>query len=551
MSSRRPRVKPVANLAPRKPKGDISVESNLNVIETVSHQIEDTTIKSVAVNKIENDKVLSKADEICSIVDETEKTTEIKPISQESRRRIKPTVNISGAAKKSRLGKNIEDIKNISLRFDKEDSEKSFIVNKREDPSSNNEKHTDISIHTEVEPTLNNSNVSVANSINDEESKVRNVPKRHKIKPKVVIPTDRKTVNIVKSSEGKYLETDQIAIENITANNEKNVISSTVPECMTTENTILIAEKPPPTPESIDDSVFKSPQYYPNIRSVPSYNRIQSNVETIPPNHTDNNNIYKDDLKCPLSPTKVRQRIKPTPFFGNRRNSIQGREDNEELPRRQRNLSTSSNHSTQSYNISKSINSPYNRIRTESACSNASDISMVREIMTSGQPAKKVRTSHKNEETNRMSDAKREFRSKFGLDVPDKTQLTMFDMIYYNPVTNPMKNPAIKEEKDRRSNSGSSITSINTKRKIPTPLPLEKREETETAMPVPQLKIGPDGEIVIDEKSLVIETTDQKEAKKNLLNADIVYDDEFSGSMYLLLSFLIQDYFITYLIHIL
>lgn len=47
--------------------------------------------------------------------------------------------------------------------------------------------------------------------------------------------------------------------------------------------------------------------------------------------------------------------------------------------------------------------------------------------------------------------------------------------------------------------------------------------------PVPQLKLGANGEIVLDEKSLVIETTGDKEARETLANADIVYDDEFSG----------------------
>lgn len=55
----------------------------------------------------------------------------------------------------------------------------------------------------------------------------------------------------------------------------------------------------------------------------------------------------------------------------------------------------------------------------------------------------------------------------------------------------------------------------------------------ETKMPVPQLKLGPNGEIMLDEKSLVIETTGDKEARETLANADIVYDDEYSGSKYL------------------
>lgn len=49
-------------------------------------------------------------------------------------------------------------------------------------------------------------------------------------------------------------------------------------------------------------------------------------------------------------------------------------------------------------------------------------------------------------------------------------------------------------------------------------------------MPVPQLKLGPNGEIILDEQSLVIETTRGKEAREALANSSLIYDDEFSGS---------------------
>lgn len=88
-----------------------------------------------------------------------------------------------------------------------------------------------------------------------------------------------------------------------------------------------------------------------------------------------------------LSPAKLRQRIRPTPWFGNRRNSSSQNgylsEPDDEPLKRQRHLSTSSNHSIHcgSANIktpgSLSINS--GRMRTESACSNLSDIVAVRE----------------------------------------------------------------------------------------------------------------------------------------------------------------------------
>lgn len=57
-----------------------------------------------------------------------------------------------------------------------------------------------------------------------------------------------------------------------------------------------------------------------------------------------------------------------------------------------------------------------------------------------------------------------------------------------------------------------------------------EQQQPPMMMPVPQLKLGPNGEIILDEKSLVIETTGDKEARATLANAEIVYDDEFSGS---------------------
>lgn len=125
----------------------------------------------------------------------------------------------------------------------------------------------------------------------------------------------------------------------------------------------------------------------------------------------------------------------------------------------------------------------------------------------------------------------------------------MFDMIHYNPITNPMKCPAVKNQyiSDRRSSSMSTASSVIervslTKSVLPAKSlsvssnadSVVKKEQNadETMMPVPQLKLGPNGEIILDEKSLVIETTGDKEARETLANADIVYDDEFSGSKY-------------------
>lgn len=44
-------------------------------------------------------------------------------------------------------------------------------------------------------------------------------------------------------------------------------------------------------------------------------------------------------------------------------------------------------------------------------------------------------------------------------------------------------------------------------------------------MPVPQLKLGANGEMILDEKSLTIEMTGEREARERIANADIIYDD--------------------------
>lgn len=51
-------------------------------------------------------------------------------------------------------------------------------------------------------------------------------------------------------------------------------------------------------------------------------------------------------------------------------------------------------------------------------------------------------------------------------------------------------------------------------------------------MPVPQLMLGPNGEMILDEKSLTIEMTGEKEARERIANADVVYDDLHSSECF-------------------
>lgn len=284
---------------------------------------------------------------------------------------------------------------------------------------------------------------------------------------------------------------------------------------------------------SLDDEVFSAtPDGDECFKSPSNYCRPEANTSPYIDGFSD------DNTKSPVhnSSMKGRQRIRPTPYFGHRRNSIQGTqsESEDETTRRQRHSSISSTMSTASVYLPQTRNffgltKQNSRIRTESLSSNMSD---AYGPIDNGRP----RRSHRSEEFQRIANAKKEFHQRLNGKTPDKSRLTMYDMIYYNPATNPMSKPSVKSESKDRNSDTSSISSVRTISSRGSSLQnvskvkSENTDSNQESMPVPQLKLGPNGEIVLDEQSLVIETTKNKEAREMLEKSDIVYDDEFSGS---------------------
>lgn len=57
------------------------------------------------------------------------------------------------------------------------------------------------------------------------------------------------------------------------------------------------------------------------------------------------------------------------------------------------------------------------------------------------------------------------------------------------------------------------------------------------------MKLGPNGELILDERSLIVENEEQKKSRIMLANANVVYDDELSGSKLQLLSLMISVVF--------
>lgn len=131
--------------------------------------------------------------------------------------------------------------------------------------------------------------------------------------------------------------------------------------------------------------------------------------------------------------------------------------------------------------------------------------------MANLQPRKNIRT-----EDQKIIDIKRESRERLSNKDLDKSQLRMFDMIYFNPQNNPMK-PRSPHKNDKP-------------KKIETTQEEPVKQTEPSAIPVPQLKIDANGDMVLDETSLVVENEQQKQNRILLASANVVYDDDLSGN---------------------
>uniref|UniRef100_A0AAG5DT44 Myb-like domain-containing protein n=1 Tax=Anopheles atroparvus TaxID=41427 RepID=A0AAG5DT44_ANOAO len=168
------------------------------------------------------------------------------------------------------------------------------------------------------------------------------------------------------------------------------------------------------------------------------------------------------------------------------------------------------------------------RNRTESLTSNKS----LPEGITVNKVHRKVAT--KQEESQRTQENKKEARKRLtNIDNVNKQNLTMFDMIYYNPSNNPMETPALSKrgslDNIPKALEGRHSRSVS-KSRSPTPAPAPAFVPKTPVQLTPQLKLGPNGEMILDEASLVIENEREKEMRETLASNEIVYQDEFSGN---------------------
>merc|ERR1719229_2091448 len=128
----------------------------------------------------------------------------------------------------------------------------------------------------------------------------------------------------------------------------------------------------------------------------------------------------------------------------------------------------------------------------------------------------------------------------------------MFDLIYYNPSegqrmsnsssrrtsrTSSVSGEGIANAAASNADAGKTLSAVRErlaeemvddveKEKEGNNEDEENKEEDEVdeKMPVPQVKVGPNGEIIVDEESTIIETSASKKAKEDLLKAPLVFE---------------------------
>ncbi|XP_076292139.1 uncharacterized protein LOC143214684 [Lasioglossum baleicum] len=331
--------------------------------------------------------------------------------------------------------------------------------------------------------------------------------KRARIKATVTVPTRRKTTqeNTITESTTATDCTEKLNnnVDDTSSVSQQQILENNVEETQSQEITI---------------TTTKRIEHETNNQNVPckidaKQSSDESRKEIIQPSVNTNTTQLG-------SPTKLSQNrlsfMRPTPKLDSggrvRKNSIQGSgasaSESEDESKR-------INYSTTSHTKNDSVQTA--EIPKDTSVSNAKVSSLT-----------KSKAGHKrrvlvSESARKLADARKEFNLKHENKIPDRAKLTMYDLIYYNPVTNPMKKPKESETMARKLLTCQSEELQEEEE--------ENEDDPASAMPVPQVKVGPDGQLIIDEQSLVIE---QSNAKKNreILAKEAIVDDDTGGGFY-------------------
>ncbi|XP_076670178.1 transcription factor TFIIIB component B'' homolog Bdp1 [Andrena cerasifolii] len=326
--------------------------------------------------------------------------------------------------------------------------------------------------------------------------------KRARIKAMVTVPTRRKTTQDLPIIEVDVTESNG---ENKTPSDDVCATShqfseSNIEEKQAQETSVIEIQI------QNEQSFLNDENIHSKDNSKQSFNEsIKEVVQT-----AENSNITQI-----ASPTKSAQCrvgfIKPTPKLDSggraRRNSIQGSgasaSESEDDSRR---VISSTINSVKNDSVHSVQNAKDTVVNNNKNNVSKSKVGQKRRILVS-------------ESARKLAEARREFHLKHENKTPDRSKLTMYDLIYYNPVTNPMKRSKESEMTARKISECQSEEFHEE----------ENEDDPSSAMPVPQVKVGPDGQLIIDEQSLVIEQTNAKKGRE-VLAKEAIIDDDSNGS---------------------
>jgi len=121
-----------------------------------------------------------------------------------------------------------------------------------------------------------------------------------------------------------------------------------------------------------------------------------------------------------------------------------------------------------------------------------------------------------------------ESKRRFSNGVPGRGRMTMFDLIYYNP-ENGTEMTVEEEPECPKKMEESREQAVDDVPGTPKADPVAEEEDEmpdeDDSMPVPQVKVGINGEIILDDTSIMVETTAAKKAKTDLTNSPVVVEN--------------------------
>ena len=194
--------------------------------------------------------------------------------------------------------------------------------------------------------------------------------------------------------------------------------------------------------------------------------------------------------------------------------------------------SSSTNSETEAVSSSNTVNRPPGVTNNDSP--------ILRAAITTHKPARIRRTTESSRSTigdrSQFLRRKLDHKKKFSGGVPDRGSLTMFDLIYYNPSHGQRMSVEDVEENVDDPDHDNEVVEGDVVKKADDHINgnglIELEEPKSEAVPVPQVKIGVNGELIVDEASLQVETTQAKEAKIMLKNSTVVFETNKTANNY-------------------